>query len=385
MIEADADRFATLFHALGRAVDTPGHLAALVGADADRRRAALGHLRNKVIHQGIPLTATAPAAATVAGLVHDPRLSGAANADLRAGLVDFLADVATAGRSYSDAWLDAWRDALAPPPGFDADAALAAVLASGDDYSEVYADSPLSYALFRRGVLGCREVTPLLLTVAVAALSDPASAVRVQAARAVAACGAGLADPAPLERQLAARVAEAGPDERAAMVLAIGEVGGAPRAHLRDPHPGVRACAALAPALADDPAALDEILAALADPLAPETWFAEPPPQFDQHIRFTLIAAATARTDDPQRLLPAALAVAPVASRHTAAFDVGPFLRPFFAGREPGPLSPVQRRFLTALADNDEVWTPGLGAVNRAFREVGLPYDRGECRDLADG
>jgi hypothetical protein len=162
----------------------------------------------------------------------------------------------------------------------------------------------------------------------------------------------------------------------------MGELGSAPRAYLNDPHPGVRACAALAPALADDPAALAEILTALADPAAVDDWFTRRPPQFGMHVRFTLIAAAGARVQDPERLLPAALAVAPLAGRHTAWADLGPFLRVLFAGRGPGPLTPTQSRFLAALVDNDDIWTPGLGRIDLTFHDVALPYDRRRCHDL---
>ena len=44
------------------------------------------------------------------------------------------------------------------------------------------------------------------------------------------------------------------------MLLGAGELDGEPRAWLRDPHPGVRVCAALAPALADDPEATTVLL-----------------------------------------------------------------------------------------------------------------------------
>ncbi|MFD0585491.1 hypothetical protein [Dactylosporangium darangshiense] len=192
MFVVDALQFATLFHPCGRAVDTPGHLVALADGGAESRREALRHLRGEVLHQGTPLTATPPAAVAVAALIGDPRLAGAANADLRAGLLSFLAAVAEAGRSYTDAELDD----LAVSAGFEVDAALATVLESSGDYAEVYAGVPLANALFRRAVLGCREVVPVLLAAAAAALSDPASSVRAAAAHAVGACCVG-ARPTP--------------------------------------------------------------------------------------------------------------------------------------------------------------------------------------------
>jgi hypothetical protein len=224
-----------------------------------------------------------------------PRLIGG---DLRANLLGFFAAVAEAGRSYTDADLDG----LAPPAGFDVDAALAAVLESGGDYEEIYADGLLGNAPFRRAVLGCRDVVAVLLPAAAAALYDPEPAVRTAAAHAVGACRAALGDPARLERDLAERAARAGPGRtnvpQSSWPWANSEW--PPPAYLNDPYPGVRACAALAPALADDPAALADIL--------------------------------------------------------TVRADLGPFLRVLFTDRGSGPLSPAQSRFLAALVDNDDIW-----------------------------
>lgn len=378
MIDVDAGQYATLFHAYGRASDTPGHLAALAGDDTTTRSAALEHLWSAVIHQGTPWTATPPAAVAVAALIHDPRLSGATKADLRANLLGFLAAVAKAGRSTDD--LDA-------PAGFDVDAALAAVLGT-DAEDEIWADDVLGNALYARALLGCHEVVPTLLSAATSALSDPEPVVRAAAADAVSACCAALAvktEAAALARRLDTLAAAAGPDERAALVLAIGELGLDTRAHLADPHPGVRACAALAPALADDPAATSEILAALADPAATDTWFTHRPPQLPTRIRFALVGAAIARVDDPDRLLPAALAIAPIASRYTIGDEWGPLLRAFFAGRTSGTLTEPQRRYLGALVDNADLWDPTHGNAHVAFRDAGLPYDRDTCRALAAG
>ncbi|WP_428965721.1 hypothetical protein [Micromonospora fluostatini] len=378
MTDIDSGRFATLLHAYGRATDTPGHLAALADGDTASRNAALGHLWSAVIHQGTPWTATPPAAAAVAALVGDPRLSGAADAALRADLLCFLAAVAESGRSSPE------LADLADPAGVDVDAALVAALDAGDE-DEVFADEVLANALYARAVLGCRAVVPTVLDAATAALSDPAPAVRAAAAHTVSACRPALTAPtgtATLAGRLDALAAGAGPDERAALVLAMGELGLAPRTYLDDPHPGVRACAALAPALADDPVATTEILTALADPAATDDWFTQRPPQIHTRIRFALVAAAVARVDDPDRLLPAALAVAPIASPYTVGGDWGALLRALFAGRTDDPLSPAQRRYLGALVDNAGLWDSRNGSVGLAFRDAGLPHDRAACHAL---
>ncbi|MFI5897473.1 hypothetical protein ACIA5D_46020 [Actinoplanes sp. NPDC051513] len=95
------------------------------------------------------------------------------------------------------------------------------------------------------------------------------------------------------------------------------------------------------------------------------------------HIRFTLINAAIARVDDPERLLPAALAVARIANQHTVDHDWGPLLRALADRPE------ARRRHLAALVDNDDLWDPGNGNVLLALSGVGLPHDREACRALA--
>ncbi|MEU6078496.1 hypothetical protein [Micromonospora sp. NPDC047074] len=402
MTDIHPGQFATLLHAYGWASDTPGHLAALAGDDAAGRRAALEHLWSAVIHQGTPWTATPPAAVAVAALIGDARLSGAADAELRANLLGFLAAVADAGQSGA-----AELDDLASPAGIDVDTAVAAAL-DADDESELFADEVLANALYARAVLGCRDAAPTMLAAATAALSDPEPTVRAAAAHAVSACcavlaastgaastgaastgaastGAATAEATTLARRLDALAAGAGPAERAALVLAMGELGLAPRAYLDDPHPGVRACAALAPALAADPAATAEILAALADPAATDDWFTHRLPQMSTRIRFTLVAALVARVDDPELLLPAALAIAPIASPYTVRSDWGPLLHALFAGRAADTLSPVQRRYLGALVANADLWDPRNGTVGLVLRDAGLPHDREACRDLATG
>ncbi|GAA4256706.1 hypothetical protein GCM10022255_070600 [Dactylosporangium darangshiense] len=368
-----ATDYATLFHAYGRAVDTPAHLEALTSDDHEARTAAFRHLWSAVIHQGTPWTATPPAAERVAALVGDPRL----DASDRASLLRFLAAVAEATQPGYDAGELA---AMAYPPGRDLEAEFAAA-----DEDEAYGDEVLANAMYSRAILGCRAVVPAALAAAAPLLADPDAEVRSAAAYAAGACAKALgpaADPAPLAARLDALAAEAGPDERAALVLSMGELGLAPRAYLDDPHPGVRACAALAPALADDPAATAAILEALADPAATERWFTHRPPQLHTHIRFRLTHAAIERVDDPERLLPAALALAPIAGPWNANSDWGPLLLAILGPRRDGPLTDPQRRYLAALVDNEALWDPRNGNASLAMREAGLPHDRAACRAL---
>jgi hypothetical protein len=86
------------------------------------------------------------------------------------------------------------------------------------------------------------------------------------------------------------------------------------------------------------------------------------------------------------RLLPAALAVARTATKHTVDFDWGPLLQAAFAAGAPaaGPLSDPQRRYLAELVDNADLWDPRHGNASLAFKQAGLPYDRDACRALLD-
>ncbi|MGC4747541.1 hypothetical protein ACLQ28_18075 [Micromonospora sp. DT201] len=168
--------YATLLHAYGLAVDTPGHLAALAGDDPAARARALEHLWSAIIHQGTPWTATPPAALEVAALLADPLVT---DPDLRAELLNFLAAVAEAG-SITD------RDLS--EPDFDVDAALAQALDDGDEEA-IWEDGRLQGALYVRAVRGCRQIVPALLATATAALSDPSPQVQTAAAHTIGACG----------------------------------------------------------------------------------------------------------------------------------------------------------------------------------------------------
>jgi hypothetical protein len=375
----DAERFASLTHAYGPATDTPGHLAALRAADDNAQAAAMEHLWSAVIHQGTPWTATPLAATTVAELLTD---APPASPALRANLLDFLAAVAEAGRygdlSHAEILLRAY------PPGRDVDAEADAMVAAGDE-ELLWEDDVLGGALHARTVLGCFDVVPNLLAAATAGLSDHDPSVRSAAANAVAQCCQTLDDqPGPLAERLALLAASAEPDERATHLMAMGRLGLAPREYLLDPHPGVRACAALAPALAHDNVATAEILAALVDPVASEEWFTNRPPQFDGHIRFALVAAAIDRVSDFEQLLPAATAIARIAHKFTVNSDWGPLLRAAFPhGAPTNGLSDPQRRYLAALVDNPDLWDPRFGNASVVFGQLGLPYDRDACHALA--
>jgi hypothetical protein len=388
-----------LSHAYGAATDTPAHLRALVSGDTVAQQAALDHLWAAVIHQGTPWTVTPTAALVVAGLLPDPALSqpvadsisaatGWPPLPLRAALLHFLAEVAEAMRP------DLAEDELAAtacPPGRMAPSQAALDrLYAGTQATEQQINELLE-ALQNRVVLDLRATAPALLRAVTSCLPDGAPQVRVGAAHAASLLTAlpQLADHrVPLAVQLDAAAHLAGQrDEKAALVLALGALGAAPRQFLADPDVAVRTCAALAPALAQDAAATAQLLAALADPAAVDTWFVDRPPQFWGRVRFTLLEATLERVDGFEPLLPAAVAMAALASPYTVDMDWGPLLCAAFPDpgdppRPPAALTPAQRDYLRALVDNADLWGTKVGNAAWAFHRVGLPYDRAACRKL---
>lgn len=383
-----------LFHAYGVASDTPDHLAALVH-DAEKPRAeAVDHLCGAVIHQGTPWSATPPAALVVAGLLSDPRTarpsrdavsasSGLEPVPLRAVLLGFLGEVAEA--TQPEVSEDEIR-AVAHPEGREAEIA-ATLKALLDEDEDAWGDE-LADAIMARVVLDLRAVAPLLVDPVVACLDDENLHVRSRAIGTLAALAlvpGALARPADLTDRLERAAREAADhNERCALVLALGELGAAPRGFLTDPHPAVRVCAALAPALDGDAAAVHEVLAALEDPVAADSWLAVQPRQIFGHLRFALVATAVRRARSFEEVLSPALAVAGMTSSWTVDLDWGPLLAAAFPEpvAEPPVLTGAQRRYLEALVANDAIWDPRMGNALRWFDSAGLTYDRDTCSAL---
>ena len=201
------------------------------------------------------------------------------------------------------------------------------------------------------------------------------------------------------------------PHHCASMLLGVGELGGAPREWLRDPHPGVRVCAALAPARADDPEATAVLLAEAARSPAAIDMQA-----FEGMMAFTILphAAATRAerlcrgVSDVHRLVPAAIASVPYGATY---LDVGeehrtqaalcePYLRVVFPDGLPSPsaATPAQRRLAAAVARHDPAWerdfralpardrylaSRGAQAWNGTFSRLRLANDRSSWRAVA--
>jgi hypothetical protein len=414
LLETD---WSALEHAYGQASETPFHLLALVGDDAAARSQAMGHLDAAILHQGTPCSATAPAARVVARLLSDPRTAELVEdvfpwapepRPLRLALLDFLAGVAEAccfdtpnqellAIAYppdrDEAELQRIdRDRRAAMAELGPDAATRLLVDKAEPPPALRAaweDEQYGEAMAARNVLACRQLTGELLERVSPFLNDADEQLRAHALNVVVAL---LADPAlaaavpALVRRLETVVA-ASPSmrERATVAIMLGRLGAQPYGLLTDAHPAVRACAALAPAMAAELRATRELLTALADPQTADSWFEEPLPGLDGWFRFALVEAAVARVRDFTKLLPAALAVVRLASSYTVDSDWGPLLKaafpqPYAAG---APLSPAQRSLLAALVDNPALWE-GVANPHLWLMEAGLPQDRDGCRQLLD-
>lgn len=359
-----------LRHAYGWATDTPAHLHALVGEDPAARDAALDHLWQSVLHQGTAWTCTGEVAMIVGEMVLDP---GAAA--IRRQLVAFIAHVARAFDTSG-----ATRAELEAVAAFDLESIDDG---PGDtiDWSEMPADTPA------RPVIGRAGAADHLGVVADGALSSEDAVIRAYGAMmAVSLLARNASDDErqALEGRLAGLAMRAGTDdERCAHVMALGALGVAPAAFLRHASRAVRVCAALAPALASDDAATEELLSALEHHAAEiEDWFETPPPQFDLHPRFAVVSCVIERVPDFDRLEPAATAVARETMMLAVDLEWGPLLHAAFGHRPGSVATEAQRRFLRALVENADLWDPIFGNPGRWFDDAGLPYDRDACAAL---
>ncbi len=334
----DNTDWSRLHHAYGRATDTPGHLLALLQDDAESRKAAMSHLWSAIVHQGTPWTATKPAALVVAGLLADDRIDRGDS--LRASLLSFLVAVAEAPNQAGGNIEELRRMAE-----FDIDPFL-----DSDDDGAIYENEDAANSFFARSILGCIEVAPELMKVMLQGLDNANPRVR-----ACAAMGAvTLTKVESLKRfvnEVQSRLltlahSAQDVDERAAHVLALGDLGYSPVEFLRDQSPAIRMCAALAPSLNGDTTAIGELLRTLehhAENI--DNWFVEKPPQFAMRPRFRVVARLVEQVTDFDRLADAAVAVLGVTSEYCVDFDWGPLLAAAFPGwyrrRHNGIATPV--------------------------------------------
>lgn len=361
-----------LGHAYGPASDAPFRLLALLGDDIEARSAGVAYLDSAILHQDTIWSATAPVARVVAAMLGDPRTTApvenvlpwdAGPRPLRLDLVGFLARVA------QSCLFDA--DEVALPAQEDP--------VAGSESAFRSATSP-------RDVQACRATAPELLAAVMPLCDDRDDRIRAKAFEAVVRLS-GHPDLHELQPEIAVRLEAAAtefgdPWARAAAARLLALLRADPQVLLSDGHQGVRACAALAPTLADEPRAIRAILDALLTPREADHWFEGHLPGQEGWLRFDLIWAAVERVDDFGELLPAALATLPLAGIFTLDKDVGPFVtaafpRPFRSG---DVLSAPQRIYVSALLEQEGLWR---GATSRPwFRRTGLPIDPDSCRAL---
>jgi hypothetical protein len=367
--------WAGLQHAYGPATDTPLRLVELLHDEPDIQAHALGQLDMSVLHQGSLCSATAPAVLFVAAILDHPRTLARHKScfpwddrvrPLRAALLEWLGQVADAA-AYGEP--DQAAEHEEPEEPQDA-----------EEYGtyEEHAEPGVVEAVRATRVVVYRAVAPHLQA------ADPD--IRAAALETVSALfeGPELADrvveATRLLREGLGHLTER--RERAVVVTTIGAWGQDTSDLLHDPDPAVRACAALAGTCADNPRATREILQALRDPATVDAWFRQPLPYTDGPLRHALLAAAIQRATF-EELLPAALAMVPLASNLTAAHDWGPLLGAAFPRGyvEGNRLTAAQHRYLSALVERDAVWR--FGHLTATWlQDVGLPADRNAVAEL---
>ena len=392
--DIESPDWGSLSHAYGPASDTPIHLSNLLAPYPADQEAALDHLWGAVHHQETIYPVTAPAAVQVSRLLGDPRTMKPVKhwTDLnhqprllRESLLDFLASVADSaayvrpGTSYA---------LFAEPQNEEVERIVARMWRGDFDFSQ--SDAVVERAgdvYMARAVLNSRLVLPEIAPRVLAQMTSSDSRVRQSAANAAAKFANAMADQdfkRGVLSTLETMALNANTKDRAALVLAIGELGGEPRTFLNDPEFVVRSCAALAPALAQDPIATALILQAVERSIEIDR-LTDGIPQFGMRARYSFVKAAVERAASFEALLPGALAVASVSNAHSVENDIGPLLSRAFPEpyRPDHSLSPSQRAFLRALVSNEEIWSKVLGNPIPWFLRVGLSYDREACHRIA--
>jgi hypothetical protein len=352
--------WARLDHAYGRAVDTPRHLAALLGDDPDAVTRALEHLDVAVLHQGHVYPATAPVVCVVAGYLDEM----AVEPGVRDSLLEFLGWAADAAYHLERGRYD--RELL--PDLHDA-------LVTTYHAVHRYVDA---------------ENADLRTTAITAAVS-------------YARC-APLLDRRPaLGTLLRRRIADG--EKRGWYVAQLVALGERVAGYLDDADFDVRVTAALAPQLAEHPDATEILIAGLvhaaagtgpAGPVFPVAPASDPlleyansfldPNPWRGYSLAELIAAVIGRVRDFERIAEPAAQLVRTASWTGADRTWGPLARAAFqpgyrAGR---PLTRAQRLILGALLDNPDLWAPNDGNATLVFKQAGLPRDRDRCRHILD-
>ncbi len=382
-----------LRHAYGPASDAPAHLLALVSGDSEKCSRAVAYFHTAMLHQGSVYPAALPFIKILVGLLDDPR-SDIVIAEvgpwdrkpqpLRAALIYYLVPFIEACQlDIPDAALlhDAYpienadRHSTVCVSGVDepatarSDAIWISPYVDAVEFTNYHSHSQTMHA---RAVINWRSLVVDIYRAVFPLTGDSSPAVRANAIIAALECvkHPALVDEKALLIDVMHRIARISPDatERGTIAWLLGKLDRCPDALLEDPHPNVRACAALALNFAHDPCALRELLAALDDPDAVDQWFSEPLPGQQGWLRFDLIAAAAQRAADLDSVLPVALRLVN-SPRVSYEGDLVPFVRLAFP-RPPAEadiLSTAQRTLLSSLLAH------GLA-----------PFDEGVCHKLLD-
>lgn len=371
------------FHAYGLALDTPDQLRDLFSPRAALRQGAMQHLNSAVLHQGTIFSVTPVVVRIVIDQLHEPVLREPMRGDSTlAAVLGFLGEV-------GDSVVFAGEQPAGPPPADDDVAELFRQIGSEDegDNEEAWSSSVID-ALTVMAVRSLREMAGDVLAAVLPLVSDGAADIRREAADVVARWAALRPHDDSVLAAADALLQRLGPcrdrDERAGLVMALGQLGEDVSASLSDPDPAVRACAALH---VGSDRARGELVTALTRPAEVDAWFARNPPAFRMHVRFALLANLLGRQPRLEDVLPAALALVAHAGAMTADRDWGPLLRLAFpeaaAAWRPGVpppapsrLTPSQRAVLQALVDNLTLWDPRNGNAGLARARVGLPSTR---------
>ncbi len=412
---ADVD-WAELEHAYGPAADAPAHLRALIDGDADACVDAVGYLDAALLHEGSVYSATAPFVAIVAELLARPHTEMKVEdilpwdpgpRSLRVALLDNLEVFAqgccsgiSAAQLYAEAYppgrteedlqrVKANRRAglleLGPDP---ANALLVEHAPTPPGLLAAIDDHVFRAAMRARDEIACRAVVPGVIAAVDPLVDDPDVTVRMAALRALIEL---TALPAYADQRIALlrRLDEIAPTrsdpvERATAARISGLNGGRPERLLTDDHPGVRTCAALAPAFAAERRATDELLAALEHPEVIDRWFDRHLPGQDGWLRHDVIRELVSRVDDFETLLPAAIAAAWAANPSTVHYDCISFLHRAFPAQisVASELSAAQLSFLAVLVEIDDLWQ--LGQLERWLDTVGLLGGRDGCRRFVE-
>lgn len=383
----DGVNWSRLSHAYAVADDTPEHLRALVREDDDAYAAALDHLYGAVLHQGTVYPATGPALRAVAAVLDDDAVRRHAS-DTGSRLSDLLGWIDAVADSAS------WHREIEVPDAAPSDTEIDAHhrRMQIDTDTDEWGSDTYSY-LWSRAAVALADDCAAVLPAVGRFLTDADDDVRQAALDAYVRLAALRDDKATLVNPLAEGLKSiAARDERAVLVLGLGDLGVDTTPWLSDDDAAIRACAAMS--LTGSAEATAVLVDLLRDPLATDEWFARRPSRFDMRVHVGLLQNLVAREVTLGEILPACLAVIRIAHGGLGAdLTWGPILQVAFPDAEfqpgvrpdpPSGLDEDQRAVLRELVANDALWDRSDGNAKLARMRVGLPDEREAVATMVD-